>query len=136
MKKNILFTLFITFLIFPFLVSAYSCDYDWKWQLWTAFQSCLSTTNLAWAWDDMSLNVNKNWFKDKVLGWRNTLAVYLWVAAVFWLTFAAFKMVTSAWKDENISNAKKMATWIIFWFLGVMFASTIIIIVIELFYRI
>lgn len=110
-----------------------NCTYNSNWDLSSNIDNCFKDSDLVKA---ENLKVDWNWFKNKIIDWRNRLLFFIWIFAVFWLAFSGFTLVTSAWNDEKINKAKWIFKWTIIWFLAGIFASAIITIVINLFYSI
>lgn len=74
-------------------------------------------------------------FANMIHTWIRAIWFYLWIFAVFFLAYAWFLLVTSAWKEEKISRAKTVVLWTLVWFLLVIFAATIVALIIRLFYK-
>lgn len=134
MKKILLLLVFIFTLFWNSLLVNSNCSYDWD--IWDGLSNCFKNTDLVWTSLSEKLKVDWKWFQDKIKSWRNTLAIYLWIASVFWLAFSWFTFATSAWEEEKINKAKSIAKWTVIWFLTIIFASTIIIVIVKLFYSI
>lgn len=82
-------------------------------------------------------NANVSWgFKDKLSGWIENLAVVLWVFAVGWIVYGGLSLTLSTWDDEKIKKAKDMIKWSMLWFIGIVLATTIVTVVINLMYSI
>lgn len=130
MKKILIWFCIFIFGIFSFLnISFASCEFNGeiKWN----FNSCFEESKLVKA-DDLKLDWN--WFKNKIVRFTEIISVLIWIAAVFWIVFSAFRLVISSWKEEWINNAKKNFLWTILWFTALLFASSIVVIVIKFFY--
>lgn len=106
------------------------CSYN-SWDLKSSFDNCYSDTKLIKA---DNLKLTEGWFKSKIINFIDGLSFYIWIAAVFWIVFSAFRLTISTWKDEAIGNAKKNFLWVILWFSALIFSSTIIIVLIKFFY--
>lgn len=133
MKKFLLFIVsfvFIFWIIFFQINTFADCSYDW-W-LSSSLDSCFQNSKLVKA-DD--LRVDK-WLQEKLLTWKNRLAFYLWIAAVFSIAFSWFIMTISAWNEEKINKAKTVFNWSIAWFLIIVLGATIITVIVKLFYSI
>lgn len=110
-----------------------SCNYSQYDTLSKWLEDCFSDSKLVKA---ENLKVDGNWFKEKIIDWRNRIAFFIWIFAVLWLVVSGFTLVTSAWDDEKINKAKSIFKWTLFWVLAVIFASAIITLVINIFYSI
>lgn len=110
-----------------------SCNYSQYDTLSKWLEDCFSDSKLVKA---ENLKVDWNWFKQKIIDWRNRIAFFVWIFAVLWLVVSGFTLVTSAWDDEKINKAKSIFKWTLFWVLAVIFASAIITLVINIFYSI
>jgi hypothetical protein len=64
------------------------------------------------------------------------LALFLWVLAVGTIVYGAFLLTLSAWEDEKVKKAKDIIKWGIIWFLGVISASGIIFLIVNIMYSI
>lgn len=132
MKKIfIVLSVFIISLFFVNIDNSFACS--WNWDLKSSVDWCFSWSDLIQSWD---LKVDGSDFKGKINDWTKRIAFYLWLWAVISIVFSWFTLVTSSWDDEKINKAKDIFKWSIFWFLGIIFASLIILLVINLFYSI
>jgi hypothetical protein len=124
--KKIIFILIIFILSsISFVYWAWNCSYNWK--IKDSLDSCLSDTTLVNPRGDL----NTTWweFSKKIYWVRKTIATILSLAAVLWIVYGSFMMVTAAWEDEKIKKAKDIIKWSIIWFLGVVLASSLIALV-------
>ncbi|PZM84931.1 hypothetical protein DLH72_02770 [Candidatus Gracilibacteria bacterium] len=133
MKK---FLLFIVSFVFIFGISFFQintfadCSYDGG--LSSSLDSCFQNSKLVKA-DD--LRVDKG-LQEKLLTWKNRLAFYLGIAAVFSIAFSGFIMTISAGNEEKINKAKTVFNWSIAGFLIIVLGATIITVIVKLFYSI
>jgi len=128
MKKLILF---IIILLWFFIIkdsSFAACEYNDQ-NLSTFLNDC-KPNNVVW-WADLTVT---GWFKTKINTWVKNIALVLWILAVWSLVYAGMLMQFSAWEDEKTKKAKDIIKWTIIWFIGLISASGIIYIVINLMY--
>lgn len=124
MKKILLLLVIsITFLCFTHLSFA-ECTYE-GW-----LKNCIEWTKLVQT-DDASV---ENGFKIKINNWTNNIALFLGILAVWSVVYGGLMMTLSAWEDEKIKKAKDIVKWWLFGFLGVVMATTIVTLVINLMY--
>lgn len=137
MIKKIFLAILLCFSIFSlnlnFDIVKAGCNYT-DWWLASELDNCFKWTKLVQS--EKSLSINEDWFKEKIIDWRNRIAFFVWIFAVLWLVVSGFTLVTSAWDDEKINKAKSIFKWTLFWVLAVIFASAIITLVINIFYSI
>lgn len=132
-KKIYLF--FLLFLVTFFSIQSTvfwntDCSYDWSWNINTALSDCIGWTDLVNIWDAKI----DWWFWEYIKSWTNNIALYIWILAVFAIVFGSLKLTISTWDDEKINKAKAIIKWWIIWFLWVIFASSIINLLIRLVY--
>lgn len=137
MIKKIFLAILLCFSIFSlnlnFETVNASCNYSQYDTLSKWLEDCFSDSKLVKA---ENLKIEWDWFKQKIIDWRNRIAFFVWIFAVLWLVVSGFTLVTSAWDDEKINKAKSIFKWTLFWVLAVIFASAIITLVINIFYSI
>ena len=107
-------------------VSTSKCSYD-EWASLSSFLNGCKPSSVVGASD---MKVEK-WFKEKVKIWITNLSVFLWVMAVGSLVYAAFLMQISGWEDEQIKKGKNIIKHTILGFLGLITASGIIYLVVN-----
>lgn len=136
MKK--IFWFFISFLILFssvfYVAEATNCSYE-NGSLSMALEWCFKNSRLAWT-DSENLKIDGNWFQEIIKSWIWILWIFIWIWAVFAIVYSSFILATSAWQDEKISKAKNILKWSIWWFLALIFAATIVTLIIKLFYSI
>jgi hypothetical protein len=131
-KKIFLFVLLlISFLSIQNTVF-WNCNYDplTNSTMISSLENCINWTTLVNSWDAKI----DWWFWSYIKTWTNNIALYIWILAVFAIVFGSLKLTLSTWDDEKINKAKAIVKWWIIWFLGVIFASSIINLVIRLVY--
>jgi len=129
--------LFVLLLISFFSIQStvfWNCDYDWFWDITFALEKCINWTALVDITDVVIDGDSSMWFWFYIKTWTNNIALYIWILAVFSIVFGSLKLTLSTWDDEKINKAKAIVKWWIIWFLGVIFASSIINLVIRLVY--
>lgn len=99
-----------------------------------SINECLSDSKVL-VQNEWNLDL-KDWFKGVVMGWIIKIASVLWLFAVWALVYAAFLFTISAWEDEKIKKAKDIIKWSILWFLWVIWASSLIAILVNIMYSV
>lgn len=87
---------------------------------------------------DVSWNAKIEWgwgFWKKIITIANNIMLLAWVLAIWGLVYGGIIMTISAWNDEKINKWKKVFTWTILWFLGILSAWWIINIIIRLMFE-
>jgi hypothetical protein len=107
---------------------------DWtfkeKWLTWLLDNCMKETTVVAVKWD-----WKIEWaFKEKINGWTNNIALFLALLSVGSIIYGGLMMTLSAWEDEKIKKAKDIVKWSLIGFLGVVLATTIVTLVINIIY--
>lgn len=125
MKKFIItLMIIITYFTLSNLVSA-ECSYTW------GLESCMKWTSVVqveWTW------LVEDWFKKKIQDWTNNIALFLALLSVGSIVYGGLMMTLSVWEDEKIKKAKDIVKWALIWFLGVVLATTIVTLVINVIY--
>lgn len=135
MKKYLLSIIFVLLSVFTFFnweVLYAKCEFDKTATGVTAMiQGCMEeTTVVAVKWDG-----TVEWaFKDKINGWTNNIALFLALLSVGSIIYWGLMMTLSAWEDEKIKKAKDIVKWSLIGFLGVVLATTIVTLVINVIY--
>jgi len=128
MKKIIIFILLLlSFFSFSWVSFWAWCTYEnWK-DIQYSLEWCLSDTTLVKGWD----NLKTTWgvFSAKIYWIAKTIATILSLWAVLWIVYWSFLMVTAAWEDEKIKKWKDVIKWSIIWFLWVVLASSLIVLI-------
>ncbi len=134
MKKILIFLLLWVVFIFTinFALAAWSCNYT-QWDIKWSLNWCLSSTHLVNPWNDVSLDWG---FLTKVNWIIKTIASILSLWAILWIVYGSFLLVVNWWEDEKIKKWKDVIKWSIIGFLWVVLASSIIFLVVTLFYDI
>ena len=92
---------------------------------------CMNSTQLI----EVNWKATIKWaFKDKINSWTNNIALFLGILAVGSVVYGGLMMTLSAWEDERIKKAKDMVKWGLVGFLGVVMATTIVTLVINIMY--
>lgn len=137
--KKILLTIILVFsFIWNFFevsaVNSNNCQFN-DWDISSSFEDCFSSTPLVKSGDKwLSIRDWDLW--DWLIELWTRISTYLWILAVISLVYAWFKFATSVWDDQEINKAKAIVKWTIFGLLWLVFASTIILVLIKLFYSI
>ena len=128
MKKILLFLISFLFISYN-AFWAYDCDYDWS-SVSNSLSFCLEWSDLVDSWD-----WTIEWgFRETIIKWTNNIAVYLWILAVFAIVYWSAMLTFSAWEDEKVNKAKSIIKWAILWFIWLLFASTIINVLVKVIY--
>ncbi|ATU05471.1 hypothetical protein BKN14_03395 [Candidatus Gracilibacteria bacterium HOT-871] len=133
--KKILLIISGFFIFFSFLssVSVFaSCSYDGD--IKSSIDGCFSNSKLVKA--EGNLKTDENGFQEQIIDWTNRVAFYLGIAAVFAIVLSGAQLALSTGHDEKIRLAKTTFIWSIAGFLLIIFAATIITVIVRLFYSI
>ncbi len=131
MKKILVFLGIVFVLLFMSLKLNASCSYNAWSSIKDNLSSCLSETKLVNPWDAKV----EGSFTSRINSITKTIAIVLSLAAVFWIAYWSFMMVTAWWQDEKIKKAKDIVKWSIIWFFWVVVASGLIALVVSLMYN-
>lgn len=133
MKKIFLLLIFIIAFILPVWLFA-ECNIwsDFNWSVWSALDTCLSDSNLV-DWSNWTIEV---WLKNLINNWVKNIWSVLWLLAVWFIVYWSLLLTLSAWEDEKIKKAKDVIKWSIIGFLWVIFASSIVLLVVNVMYSI
>ncbi len=130
--KKILFVLFLVFgclLLWSDAFSACSFWWDVKWSL----QSCFTSGTKVVTASDMSVTWG---LKTKILWWVNTIAGLLWLLAVGAIVYGGMLFVLSGWIDEKVTKWKKIIKWAILGLIGLVSASSLIALVVNIMFAV
>lgn len=100
-----------------------------------SINSCLSNSKVLVQANNWNLKIN-DWLKTTLMRWIIKIASLLWLLAVWALVYAAFLFTMSAWEDEKIKKAKDITKRAILWFIWVIWASSLIAILINVMYSV
>ncbi len=127
MLKKILLWILLFFTLW-ILNTFSSCSYNGE--------SNLTSDLVEWCldpeWSHLVQWKMKVWweFKDKIENWIDTIRNVLWLLAVSSLVYGSFIMVISIWEEEKTKKWKDIVKWWIIWFIGIIWAGTIIKVII------
>jgi len=128
MKKFLLIFIFLFSILFSIWIVNWGWCYYSKWDdLDFALVNCLDWTSLVDPGSD--LEVTNGWFSEKIYNISKTIAIILSLWAVLWIVYWSFLMVTAAWEDEKVKKWKDVIKWSIVWFLWVVLASSLIVLI-------
>ena len=130
MKKIIIIFLLIFSLFLPLWVLAW-CEYNDNNEIWTMLEDCLNDLDLV---DWSNANIDNWWLQDLINNIVAKIWTYLWLLAVWAIVYGWLLMTLSTWDDEKIKKAKDIIKWALIGFLGVIFASSIILLVVNVMY--
>jgi hypothetical protein len=94
-------------------------------------EGCMNETSVVavkWEWTIEAA------FKDKINKWTNNIALFLGLLSIGSVIYGWLMMTLSAWEDEKITKAKDIVKWSLVGLLGVILATTIVTLVINLIY--
>ncbi len=135
MKK--IFSLLVSLTVLVSILSIFSphihadCEYN-GWDIGYELDGCLWDSTLVNPWDGLI-----EWgVKNKVVYWTNQLSMLLGLLAVWAIVYGALMMTISVWEDEKIKKWKDIVKWSMLGFLGLLLASWIVRIVIEVMFSI
>jgi len=128
MKKFLLIFIFLFSILFSIWIVNWGWCYYSKWDdLDYSLKNCLDWTSLVDPGAD--LEVTNGWFSEKIYNISKTIAIILSLWAVLWIVYWSFLMVTAAWEDEKVKKWKDVIKWSIVWFLWVVLASSLIVLI-------
>lgn len=134
MKKVLLIILAGIMLLSLFQYGGVTADCSWDgWDIAGNIDNCVEGTKLVQT--SWSLNVTE-WggFQEKINGIIASISQVILLLAVGSLVYAWYLMVFSAWEEENIKKWKDLIKWTLIGFIGLMLASTIVYLVVNLVY--
>jgi hypothetical protein len=138
LKKIILF-----FVIF---FSFFSINYAWEdcifysddlnGNLTEKLEKCINDWNFWWVippWDNLDL---AHWesFWESLKIWSEKIAILVGSLAVLMIVYAWFLLVISTWDEEKIKKAKDILKWTILWFIWLLMAWLIVMLIVKLWY--
>lgn len=138
MKKLLLISILLFSFILPYSVFWVTCDVkvdeitkDWT-KVWDSLNNCLKWSSLVdWSSADISATW---WFQKNINKWVWNLATFFWILAIWFIVYWGILMTLSWWEEEKIKKAKNIVKWWIIWFLWIVSASTIIVLVVNIMY--
>ncbi len=131
MKKIIIILLTTICIILPIWVFADWCEFDQNsTDIWSMVGNCINGSDLV----NRNNTEIDNWFQVFIndIVWK--IWTYLWILAIWAIVYGSLLMVFSTWDDEKIKKAKDIIKWSLIGFLGVIFASSIILLVVNVIY--
>ncbi len=72
--------------------------------------------------------------KGIIVGWTQTIAVFLGFLSVFWIVLGSLFLTLSWGEDDKVNKGKNIIKWSIIWLLAVMFAGTVVVMVVNIMY--
>lgn len=134
MLKKIILVLLMVFLSYS-SASAINISGGWgnsscRYTEWSSLSSFLNGCKPKTVVGATDMKVEGG-FKTKMNRWIANMSVFLWVMAVWSLVYAAFLMQISGWEDEQIKKGKNIIKHTILGFLGLITASGIIYLVVN-----
>lgn len=98
--------------------------------IWDSLDECLSWSPLV-DWSNAKID---EWLQTRINSWVKNIWSVLWVLAVWAIVYWSLQMTLSWWEDEKVKKSKDIVKWWILWFLWVIFASSIIVLIINIMY--
>lgn len=92
--------------------------------------SCLEDSKLV-NWENADIEA---WLKKLISNWVENISIILWTLAVWSIVYGSLLMTLSIWEDDKIKKAKDIIKWWIIGFLWLIFASSIILLVVNIMY--
>jgi len=133
MKKYILIAIIIAWLLY--IQNSFACSFE-AGNISDSLDNCFDegTQVVAPAWD---LEISRWWgFNNFILGWVESISSILALAAVGIIAYGSFMFTISTWEDEKITKAKDIVKWWIIWFIAILFANSLIELIINILYGI
>ncbi len=132
MKKIILVFVLIVWLFLPLYNLSAWCNVwvDDVNNVWSALDTCLSDSDLV-NWEQARI---ETWVKDLISSWVANIASVLWILAVWSIVYGSLLLTLSSGDDEKVKKAKDVIKWWIIWFVWLISASTIILLVVNIMY--
>jgi hypothetical protein len=93
---------------------------------------CLKWSSLVKG-DDAAV---ESWFRENINTWTGALATFLWIFAVWSIVYGGLLMTLSTWDDEKIKKAKDVVKWWMIGFVCVIWASALILLVVNIMFSI
>ncbi len=131
MIKKIILILFLFFLWFSLNAFASNCSYSEGDSISNNIENCIKD---SWVYISQTDLKAEWWLKKEISKWVSKIALYLWIFAVFAIVYSAFLLIISVWEEEKVTKAKNILKWSIIWLIWVMFASSIIALIINTYY--
>lgn len=139
MKKILLLLITSIFLcIYSVWIAADCSGQNWDAKNGSAdiaagIENCIGGSKLVTA--DWNLNVTDGGgFQQKVNDVIGSISQVILLLAVGSLVYAGYLMVFSGWEEENIKKWKDLIKWTLIGFLWLIFASTIVYLIVNLIY--
>jgi len=136
MLKKIIILIVLLFSFYSSWYATSDCSFnkDTEVSVSDLISGCLSKTDLVQSWGDLSVEGTD--FKTKVYSWIKTIWGVLGLLAIGSIAYGWFMLVVSSWDDEKLKKWKDIVKWWILGFLWVVWASSLIAIVVKFIYAI
>lgn len=129
-KRIIIIFILLFSILSTTLVFWGDCKFTSDLKTW--IDACLNDTNLVEVTD-----AKIEWgFKTKLTTWTKTIAWIFLLFAVWSIVFGWAMMTLSWWEEDKIKKWKDIVKWGIAWALGIVWAGTIITIIIQVMFEI
>ncbi len=112
-----------------------NCNYDGDWGLVKTLTDCIDEPNFKWISPEADLDLSDwQWVSKMVAKIVKNMATILFIIAVWALIYASYLLVLSGWEDEKIKKAKDIIKWTLLWFIWLITAWLIIMLVVKMGY--
>ncbi len=115
-----------------------NCDYSADWELVELLSDCIDEsggTTFWWVIPEGDLDLwTWDWFSQLISKFVINISKLLFILAVWALVYASYLLVLSGWEDEKIKKAKDIIKWTIIWFIWLISAWLIIMLIVKMWY--
>jgi len=109
-----------------------NCEYSEAWSINSNLDNCLSWSDLV----DPGDWLIESGIKSKLIYWTNQLWGFLGLLAVGAIVYGGLMMTLSWGEDERIKKGKDIVKWAMLWFLGLIVASWIVRVIVEVMFSV
>ena len=137
-KKILLWLFSIITIYFSFIwtnIALEKCNYDGQWWLVKTLTDCIDEPNFKWVVPEDNLDLS-TWIGVSKLVTKivKNISIILFIIAVWALIYASYLLVLSGWEEEKIKKAKDIIKWTLLWFIWLISAWLIIMLVVKVGY--
>ena len=135
MQKKIILLIILFFSFIWTNIALENCDYNADWWLVKTLTDCIDESNFKWVVPEDNLDLsNWNWVSILISKWVKNIATILFVIAVWALVYASYLLVLSGREDEKVKKWKDIIKWTIIWFVWLLTAWLIVMLVVKMGY--
>jgi hypothetical protein len=139
MLKKINLLIFSILLIFFSLIwtniALENCDYNAEWWITQSLTKCIEDWNFWWVIPEWNSDLWKwDWVSNLITKWVENISKILFVIAIWALIYASYLLVLSGWEEEKIKKAKDIIKWTLLWFIWLISAWLIVMLIVKLWY--